>query len=1068
MAAGIKVGSLPGKPAAFFVVPDPVQPLVVSATQEAGPYPGAVSGGGFGHLAPAQVGDNLASGVAASYEYTIARAGGTGKAEFAFRRAGDVSFSGKDDPRLWAGYHTPGGMSQLSNSCAYVPNTRTLVALSGSVSTVNVYTRDVDTTRYDQWTTHGWSMTGTNRQMSANGHDAQLIDLPDGSLMLVARCIWGAGALAAPDFCIWHCADPTTASWTLVARDIMQTQMGYATPIVMPSASMFRVARAGEWIRLVFCDNATPGLLHTVCSRDRGMTWQYLDAGTTVRSNAAADADDIVPFDIVGVDDSGTFILAAVAVATATIAQFYTASGTSAWTVSTTTRTTTSAVKAVVLGRGGSHVYSWLCWSDRPAAAAVDGWDMGRALLSQYNDFANASGSGWEWLNAGTMNTVSGQEWHPGRVKAIMAGPSWFFCACVKNEATGTEQTGYLAWYADRWSIYNLGRQGPSVSLAAATTPLWNMRWVTAQGRPTDGSGTAWTTTVVGAGTDTITPDNLLIQGTTTGDTKYYEIAAGGTAGRQYTYGGIWRFMVRLDTGDGSAAADNVAVRIIMADAAGTNRRDVSLRFDPTSITAFDNVAGATMGTMTGLTLDTGSAGAFHEVFFALSSAGASASIYAYNHGTKVWTNTVVSAATSGAAAATSLIRWGHLGQAQATQMRSWWREVDFSNDSWNGKPMGGLPSAGSVPADATASVLVPLYTQMGALCTSAPTYIEQGLSVSWGGVGAGEGDAFVGVVAYNFPRENVFWDSPRVPWRSTSVANCAIIARSGGTANHRWRHDAVAVFGCNNRFILVDYDNNTAFSSPTATETIDLTAFDTGTTPLTVSAVDGNTMTFTGTSFRFVAGELVGYFVRMTNGPAVGLTYRVTRHPADGIVQFDGEATAITAAAGNTLVIFASHGAKKFASAYSDNYVRVRAEDTDTADGFHQIGTVVLGRSLDVTVPMDWAHTDDEQPNLTQYRTRSGVAWAFAEGPPQRTITGRVVGDAERWRERFRYLLRQIDYEGKACALVIDALRIPETVLLGRVRSGSALDNAAWYQDAFTKARTAGDLSLTFVEEPG
>jgi hypothetical protein len=167
-------------------------------------------------------------------------------------------------------------------------------------------------------------------------------------------------------------------------------------------------------------------------------------------------------------------------------------------------------------------------------------------------------------------------------------------------------------------------------------------------------------------------------------------------------------------------------------------------------------------------------------------------------------------------------------------------------------------------------------------------------------------------------------------------------------------------------------------------------------------------------------------------------------------------------------VLIFAPHGVKRFASTPSENYMRIRVADTDTAEGFHQIGTVLLGRALDVSVPLEWQHTDDEQPNVTQYRTKGGLAWAFTEGPPQRTIAARVVGDRERWRERFRGLMRQISYEQKPVALVLDAARANETLLLGRVRSGSTLDNAAFYVDSAGKTRPVGDLSLTFVEEPG
>ena len=62
--------------------------------------------------------------------------------------------------------------------------------------------------------------------------------------------------------------------------------------------------------------------------------------------------------------------------------------------------------------------------------------------------------------------------------------------------------------------------------------------------------------------------------------------------------------------------------------------------------------------------------------------------------------------------------------------------------------------------------------------------------------------------------------------------------------------------------------------------------------------------------------------------------------------------------------------------------------------------------------------------------------------------------------------MLRQIGYEKRSVALVIDDERGGETVILGRVKSGSRHDNAAWYRDADGNLCKAGDTSLMFTEE--
>jgi len=138
---------------------------------------------------------------------------------------------------------------------------------------------------------------------------------------------------------------------------------------------------------------------------------------------------------------------------------------------------------------------------------------------------------------------------------------------------------------------------------------------------------------------------------------------------------------------------------------------------------------------------------------------------------------------------------------------------------------------------------------------------------------------------------------------------------------------------------------------------------------------------------------------------------------------------------------------------------------DTDTAEGDHRLGTIVPGAKLDIDVPMDWSFTDNEQPNVTDHRTRGAVGWSYSEGPDQRTVIGRVVGDVtQRFRDRLRFLQRMIGYEVRPVALILDEDKFQP--MLCKQRAGNQQDNAAWYVDTNGIRRTAGDVSLTFVEE--
>ena len=149
--------------------------------------------------------------------------------------------------------------------------------------------------------------------------------------------------------------------------------------------------------------------------------------------------------------------------------------------------------------------------------------------------------------------------------------------------------------------------------------------------------------------------------------------------------------------------------------------------------------------------------------------------------------------------------------------------------------------------------------------------------------------------------------------------------------------------------------------------------------------------------------------------------------------------------------------------------FMRLRFPNEQTADTNHRLGGIVAGTKHEITVPMEWSFDDNEQPNISRHRTRSAVSWAYVEGPPQRTIQGRLVGDVNRFRMKLRNLIRQTTrYEFRPLGLVIDGDRLvdPESVFYGRFVSGSSLDNAGWYKDSANVWRSAGDLSLKLEEE--
>ena len=304
--------------------------------------------------------------------------------------------------------------------------------------------------------------------------------------------------------------------------------------------------------------------------------------------------------------------------------------------------------------------------------------------------------------------------------------------------------------------------------------------------------------------------------------------------------------------------------------------------------------------------------------------------------------------------------------------------------------------------------------------------------------------------------------------------------------------HDAASVFGTNVRRWIIDYSDNANFVVKTTDIITDSILFATGSSALSVSSVSDNTISFSPSSY-ILRGSLLGKFIRFTSGASVSTdsysTWKVVDHQiANKIIvetyQPAGNPEHQGVAADDQFIVFDDKSAVTFAIEQPYRYCRLRAYDEQVAGlgpsvsgSPFQLGTLVIGKKVQIDVPLDWSFTDSEQSNVTNYRTRGAVTWAYNEGPPQRVITARLVGDVERYRDVIRYFQRYLQYETRALAIMLDTDAVdasgsdarngPEKwLVLARIVSGNAQDNAAWYLDSDGVLRVAGDLSLTFNEE--
>jgi hypothetical protein len=1071
--------SLAEKPASYFVVPDSLllgAGNVVSVTSEAGQFPGPVSADNdnLGRLLPVQGGSLTADAV--DVLYRLRAAGGVDSAEFLWRREADAATDwwGADDPQRFRGQHHPslfgGGVvndpGSYNSAVVYSTAFRRLLVFATprtgtaiNVRTVRILQRDVDADRYDGWTGPGLLLM--DRAPPAGDHNMAAAELADGKLLLVERIANAGGS--GHDFDVYTSDDGGT-TWLKTAADVIERSEGTAALATHTLTSQIRLARSGEHLRLAWVEGGTT--IKSAYSSDRGATWSLTSDAVAVGTSSTT--DDPHPFDLVDVDSNGLFQLAYLLTATTTTMRCVYARADAGFNVVPGDIAVDGTIYQIVNVRTPSWLYIWLLYNDGSPNLA---WEFVRQTPA---DAPSTVPALWQEAEPVSVHRA-GMEYAPGRVQAAWTGNEVAFWGGSRDQATTyTDQIRGQLWYWGGWSQRSMGRHPPSYVFTDASSPVWRDFWHCGLGFPSENAGSAWTETVVATGVKISTREHTELSGGAAGDAIYYTSTTGTGV---WLDGGAFYWQVRLDTGDGSAANDDIVVDVEALNGGGTASIHLTVRHSAGTLTLYDQEAAAVLATLSPTGLDSGSSGAFTEVRLWMKEDGSTAlaQLIAWDNVNETWLATAVVNPTrnTGAPAATSTAIMGHLGQTQATTMRSWWRELAWTDE--NTSQQGGPNDDPSPAGQANPGGLFGWQT-----ASAMPTAIEEGLTVGWAGSGGVRGDQFAGPVQHSHPAEAPLLASgPRLDWRSVtgtpgSLPNSIIILDADPVDGiGKFAHSAISMFGLNVRQVLVEYDDDVAFGSAVTAGTLNTTAF--GATAFTVDRVNGSVLRVSGTPTRFTDGECAGLYIRMTSGTANGKTFKVTQHRSLRNLHCDEETVDLATqgvAAADTFVMFRPEATLVYSTPIGGStvppkrYMRLTFTDTDTAEDDHRLGALVPGEELTLDVPMDWAFTDNEQPNVTRYRTRSAIRWAFPEGPVQRSLVGRVVGDVtQRQRDRMRFVLRQVHYEAVPVVLVLDEDR-PDVTVLGRLVSGNQQDNAAWYLDANSDKRTAGDLSVTFEEE--
>jgi hypothetical protein len=358
-------------------------------------------------------------------------------------------------------------------------------------------------------------------------------------------------------------------------------------------------------------------------------------------------------------------------------------------------------------------------------------------------------------------------------------------------------------------------------------------------------------------------------------------------------------------------------------------------------------------------------------------------------------------------------------------------------------------------------------------------------LRVAWGGVGGGALDAWQHRVRHDYPASAVEVDSPRVTWRSVAGATAGTrlvldACGAGATVDDgsRWVHSAIALYGLENRQVVVTYaDDEAGLVNAGVATTLTTTQY----TGVRIASASGRHLSVTRPVGSWRDGDLSGRFIRLTaaaSASAVNQLFKIERHISDGsidrlVLAEGGQFAYGGITAGDTAAVFADRAWASYGQTVTRRFLILGFGQTGDNNwaGRWTCGTVVPGLERTFSAVLSWSHTDEHEPHVIVQRTRGGQTWAYQDAPPERVWTGRWQGSTEgehaAFRDALQYLAR---YGEEPCAILLNTEHDEDqdrSVLLARYSDSIDLDRQFYRRAAgsTSQAWAGGDTSLRFTE---
>ena len=372
-----------------------------------------------------------------------------------------------------------------------------------------------------------------------------------------------------------------------------------------------------------------------------------------------------------------------------------------------------------------------------------------------------------------------------------------------------------------------------------------------------------------------------------------------------------------------------------------------------------------------------------------------------------------------------------------------------------------------------------------GKLMTGEPVLMNDKIEIVWGGTGGMDGDSYSASNAFSYSSKNaVAFASPRTMFRSEASPSSVVLDFKAPN-DKVFSHRCVALFNTNIRRGTVSY-RSTVATAITTSKDFDATIITGRVSSVTegVWVVDYFGAGYAGTKNENIvrggslsSSDKRSFYLEITTTAdtyyySTNTVFKVDNHIGSNSFTFekpDISKIAQSSMVGTSVAIFADRSVVEFDSIVHLPIFRLASNTPYTYEGHVRIGTIVGGQKFDFNVPLDWAYSDTETPNQTEFTTRSGVYWCYNEGPPNRELSLSIVGDvSEEERLKLRDSLRSLSNYSQRPIVFFNGFTQERTdnLILSRYMGSTSMANEGWYYDPNNlQWKPIGNMSIKLQE---